>query len=297
MTVNPAPASGATAQVEAGEPSLDQAGEMRLIRARRGFIGLNFAELWRYRELVGFMIWRDILIRYKQTYLGIAWAVVQPVLFMVVFSCVGRLAKLPTYGAPYPLITLAGLLPWQFFSTALSDGSNSLLVSSNMISKVYFPRLIIPTGAVLSGTLDFLVSMILFLIMELFYGVPFRLELLVVPALFLYTVVAAFGAAVWLSALSVRFRDVKYVVPFLTRIGLYACPVAFVSSMVPGRWRVLYSLNPMVGIIDGFRWCALGPAFAPDAVGLLLSIPITVAIAVSGLLYFRATEQRFADLI
>jgi len=269
----------------------------RVIRPRKGFIGINVAELWGYRELFGFLVWRDILIRYKQTYLGVAWAVIQPILYMIVFSCIGRAAKFPTNGAPYPLITLAGLLPWQFFSTALTDGSNSLLVSSNMISKVYFPRLIIPAGAILSGTVDFVVSFALFLVMELLYRAPLRAGLLLAPLFFLYAVLAAFACGVWLSALSVRYRDVKYIVPFLTRLGLLACPVAFVSSVVPARWHLLYSLNPLVGIIDGFRWCALGPAFAPDPLGLALSFAITLAIAGSGLAYFRTMERRFADLI
>jgi lipopolysaccharide transport system permease protein len=293
MSPTPAPASVANA----GYPDDAESGEMRLIRARRGLVGLNLGELWRYRELFGFLVWRDILIRYKQTYLGVAWAVVQPLLYMLVFTCVGRLAKFPTNGAPYPLISLAALLPWQFFSTALTDSSNSLLASSNMISKVYFPRLIVPASAVLSGCVDFVVSLILFLAIQAFYRTPFRAELLLIPFFFLYTVLVAFAAGIWFSALSVRYRDVKYVVPFLTRLGLYACPIAFLSTVVPPRWHFWYSLNPLVGIIDGFRWCALGPAFAPDLQGLTLSFLITLAVTAAGLVYFRATERRFADLI
>jgi lipopolysaccharide transport system permease protein len=288
------PASASTTAADAGAPP--PASPVRLIRARRGLVGLDLPELWRYRELFGFLVWRDILIRYKQTYLGVAWAIVQPLLYMVVFTCLGRAAKFPTNGAPYPLIALSGLLPWQFFSTALTDSSNSLLASSNMISKVYFPRLIVPAGAVLSGTVDFLASFLLFLLMEACYRTQYRLELVFIPFFFLYAVLVAFGAGVWFSALSVRYRDVKYIVPFLTRIGLFACPVAYVSS-VSARWHFLYSLNPLVGIIDGFRWCALGPAFAPDWTGLVLSFLITLAVAASGLAYFRATERRFADLI
>jgi lipopolysaccharide transport system permease protein len=227
----------------------------------------------------------------------VAWAVVQPVLYMLVFTCVGRLAKFPTHGVPYPLIALAGLLPWQFFSTALTDSSNSLLTSANMISKVYFPRLIVPASAVLSGGVDFMVSLALFLLLQALYGVPFRPEMLLIPIFFLYAVLAAFAAGVWMSALSVRYRDVKYIVPFLTRIGLYACPVAFVSSVIPARWHFWYSLNPLVGIIDGFRWCALGPDFAPDWPGLWLSLGLTVAVTIGGLAYFRMAERRFADLI
>jgi lipopolysaccharide transport system permease protein len=286
-----------TAAVTPDPEPPDTVDEFRLIRARRGFAGLDLAELWRYRDLFGFLVWRDILVRYKQTYLGVAWATIQPLLYMLVFSCLGRLAKLPTNGVPYPLISLAGLLPWQFFSTALTDSSNSLLISSSMISKVYFPRLIIPVSAVLSGVVDFLISFALFLVMQAIYRVPFRIEVLLIPFFFFYAVVAALGAGLWLSALSVQYRDVKYIVPFLTRIGLYACPIAFLSTIVPARWHFWYSLNPLVGIIDGFRWCLLGPAFAPDMRGMLLSGLITLVVAGSGLAYFRSTERRFADLI
>jgi lipopolysaccharide transport system permease protein len=297
MSLNPLPAASAAPPADAGAPRHGaDAGGVRLIRARRGLVGLDLPELWRYRELFGFLVWRDVLIRYKQTYLGVAWALIQPLLFMVVFTCIGRAAKFPTYGVPNPLIVLTGLLPWQFFSTALTDSSNSLLTSSNMISKVYFPRLIVPASAVLSGTLDFAVSFVLFLLIEACFRVPLRIELVLIPFFFLYAVLVAFGAGVWFSALSVRYRDVKYVVPFLTRIGLFACPVAFVSG-ISAQWHFLYSLNPLVGIIDGFRWCALGPAFAPDWRALLLSFLITVVIGVTGVAYFRSTERRFADLI
>jgi lipopolysaccharide transport system permease protein len=270
---------------------------VRLIRPRRGMVSLDLAELWRYRELFGFLVWRDVLIRYKQTYLGIAWAVLQPLMFMFVFTFVGKVAKFPTHGAPYAIITLAALLPWQFFSTALADSSTSLLTSSNLISKVYFPRLIVPAAAVLGGFVDFCVNALLFVVMELIFRVPLRPELIFFPFFFLYAVLAAFGAGVWFSALSVKYRDVKYVVPFLTRIGLYACPVAYVSTVVPGHWQFLYNLNPLVGIIDGFRWCALGPDFAPDFTGLVLSFALTVIVTLTGVAFFRNTERLFADLI
>jgi lipopolysaccharide transport system permease protein len=269
----------------------------RVIRPRGGLVGIHWGELWRYRELFGFFIWRDILVRYKQTYLGIAWVVTQPLLYMIVFSCVGHLAKFPTHGIPYPLICLAGLLPWQFFSTALSDSSSSLLTSSNIISKVYFPRLIVPASAILGGVVDFLVSFALFLLMELLYGARLRAGLLLIPCFFLYAVLVAFGAGVWFSALSVKYRDVKYVVPFLTRLGLYACPVAFISDIVPARWHFWYSLNPLVGIIDGFRWCAFGSAFQPDPKGLVCGFLMTVVFTAAGLVHFRTTERYFADLI
>jgi lipopolysaccharide transport system permease protein len=296
MSVHPPSSAVPAEELPAAAGELAHAGKVRLIRPRGGLVGLDLAELWRYRELFGFLIWRDILIRYKQTYLGVAWAVLQPLLYMLVFTCLGRAARFPTNGAPYPLIALAGLLPWQFFSTALTDSSNSLLASSNMISKVYFPRLIVPASAVLSGSVDFLASFILFLVFQAFYRAPLWPQLVFIPFFFLFTVLAAFGAGVWFSALSVRYRDVKYVVPFLTRIGLLACPVAYLSS-VSAKWHFLYSLNPLVGIIDGFRWCTLGPKFAPDWLGLSLSFAITVVVAACGLVFFRTTERRFADLI
>jgi len=297
MSLNPVPESRAASPPSPKERTPDYSQRVRLIRSRRGLVSLDGAELWRYRELFGFLVWRDILIRYKQTYLGIAWAVIQPLMFMVVFSFVGKIGKFPTHGAPYPIIALAALLPWQFFSTALADSSTSLLTSSNLISKVYFPRLIVPSAAVLGGLVDFSVNFALFLIMELLFRVPLRPELILLPFFFLYAVLAAFGAGVWFSALSVKYRDVKYVVPFLTRIGLYACPVAYLSSVVPARYHLLYSLNPLVGIIDGFRWCALGSDFAPDLTGLALSFVLTVIAAVTGIAYFRSTERLFADLI
>ncbi len=296
MSLNPAPASSAAPPLAAAPRPAHEERPARWIRPRKGWAGLQLGELWRYRELFGFLVWRDILVRYKQTYLGVAWAVIQPLLYMVVLTGIGRAAKFPTYGVPYALITLTGLLPWQFFSIALTDSSNSLLASSNMISKVYFPRLIVPASAVLSGTVDFLISFVLFLIIAACYRIPFRVEILLMPFFFAYTVLAAFAVGVWFSALSVRYRDVKYIVPFLTRIGLIGCPIAFVSA-VTGRWHFWYSLNPLVGIIDGFRWCAFGSKFAPDTTGLWLGFLITLAVAGSGLAYFRGTERRFADLI
>jgi lipopolysaccharide transport system permease protein len=279
----------------AGDDALRPA---RVIRRRTGLIGVGFAELWRYRELFGFLIWRDILVRYKQTYLGILWAVIQPFMMMVIFTLVmGRAGKFPSYGFPYPLITFAALLPWQFFSTALTDGSVSLIAASNMISKVYFPRLIIPTAAVFSGTVDFCASFVVLLGIQAWYRVPLRPEILLLPLFFFMAVVVALAAAVWFSSLSVKYRDVKYLVPFITRIGLIACPVSFISSVVPTRWRFVYSLNPLVGVIDGFRWCILGPVFRPDWLALGLSLALTFATLSMGLVYFRTTERRFADVI
>jgi len=270
----------------------------RVLRPRHGLAAINFAELWRYRELFVILSWRDILIRYKQTYLGIAWAVLQPLLSTVVFTVIfGKFGKFPSNGEKYAIITFAGLLPWQFFSNALSESSNSLLTSSNMISKIYFPRLIIPASAVLSGLADFFVALVILFVMMFCYGVGFHLHLLLLPLFLLVAFLAAFSAGVWLSALNVKYRDVKYIVPFFTRMGLYASPVAYLSSIVPDRWRFWYSLNPMVGVIDGFRWCILGDRFTPYWPGVFTSLGVITVLLVTGLFYFRSTEKTFADVI
>ena len=270
----------------------------RVLRARHGLVAVDFAELWRYRELFFILAWRDIQVRYKQTYLGIAWAVLQPLLTTVVFTVVfGRFAKFPSNGAPYAVMTMAALLPWQFFSNALSESSNSLVASSNMISKIYFPRMIIPASAVLSGLADFLIALVILFGMMLFYRVDFQPCLLLLPLFLFVSFLAAFSAGVWLSALNVKYRDVKYVVPFFTRMGLYVSPVGFLSTIVPERWRFCYSLNPMVGVIDGFRWCILGERFEPYWPGFFASLGVILLLLVTGLAYFRGTEKTFADVI
>jgi len=288
----------------AGLPPLTAATpeDTRVIRRRVGLIGINMAELWRYRELFLFLAWRDILVRYKQTALGVSWALLQPFLTMVVFTIVfGRLARFPSHGSPYAVMTLAALLPWQFFANALTESSASLVASAGMISKVYFPRLIIPASSVLSGLLDFLISLVLLFGMMLWFHVPFRLQLLYLPVFLFAAFLSAFAAGVWLSALNVKYRDVKYVVPFFTRIGLYVCPVGFMSSIVLDKFgprvHFLYSLNPMVGVIDGFRWCVLGPGFEPYWPGFLASLAVVFLFLASGVIYFRTTEKRFADVI
>lgn len=271
----------------------------RVLRAHRGLVGLNFSELWRYRELFGFLAWRDILVRYKQTYLGVAWAVLQPVLTMVILSVVfGRFASLPSGGAPYSILVLSALLPWQFFSNALSESSNSLVASARIISKVYFPRLVIPASAVLSGFIDALIALVILLVMMTCYGVAFRPHLLLLPVFFSLSFLTAFAAGVWFSALNVKYRDVKYVVPFITRVGMYVTPVGFDwRSLVPDTWKFWFSLNPLVGVIDGFRWCVLGPQFEPFWPGFWVSSCVTIALIATGLLYFRSMEKSFADVV
>jgi lipopolysaccharide transport system permease protein len=274
----------------------------RVIRPQRGLIGVNFAELWRYRELFGFLAWRDVLIRYKQTYLGVAWAVLQPFLTTVVFVLVfEQLGKFDSKGASYAVMTFAAMLPWQFFANALSESSNSIVASSNMISKIYFPRLIIPASAVLSGVVDFLIGLVILFLLMIWFGVKFQLHLLLLPFFLFVAFAAAFAAGIWLSALNVKYRDVKYIVPFFTRMGLYVSPVGFLSTLILDKFGpevfFAYSLNPMVGVIDGFRWCVLGGSFEPYWPGVCASFAVVAILAVTGVVYFRSTEKTFADVI
>jgi lipopolysaccharide transport system permease protein len=271
----------------------------RVIQPQRGLVALNFKELWRFRELFWFLAWRDILVRYKQTYLGVAWAILQPVLTTIIFVLLSRVAKFPTNGAPVTVLIFAALLPWQLFSNALTESSNSLVSSARIISKVYFPRLIVPASAVLSGTLDFLIGIVILTILMLIYGLPLNWHLLLLPVFFAQCFLTAFAVGVWLSALNVKYRDVRYIVPFFTRIGLYVSPVWFIGKLVvPERLHMLYfSLNPMAGVIEGFRWCVLGPGFEPFWPGFWVSLVVTLILLVTGLIYFRQTEKTFADVI
>ncbi len=269
-----------------------------VIRPRHGLVPIDFAELWRYRELFGYLAWRDVLVRYKQTAIGVLWAVIQPVATMVIFTIVfGRIAELPSGGAPYAVMTFAAILPWQFFANAMSQSSQSVVGAQNMVQKVYFPRLIIPFSSTLSGVLDFLISLgILFLLMA-YYGVAVQWHLLLLPLFSVCALAAALSVGIWLSALNVKYRDVKYIVPFIVSIGLYVSPVGFMSAVVPTQWRLWYNLNPMVGVIDGFRWAILGAEFEPYWPGFILGMSVVLLLLVSGLYYFRRAEKTFADVI
>ena len=272
--------------------------EERIIRPRKGLIDINFAELWRYRELFGFLTWRDVIVRYKQTAIGILWAVLQPILVMIVFTVIfGKLAKFPSNDAPYAVMTFAALLPWQFFSNALSRGSDSVVSAGNMVRKIYFPRLIIPASATLGALVDFLIAFVILIGLMIFYGINFRIHLLLLPVFFLIAMMAAFGASLWFSALNVKYRDVKHVMPFVVRMGIYVSPVGFMSTIIPEKWQFWYSLNPMVGVIDGFRWAILGPKFEPYWPGFWISLAMVVLLLVSGVYYFRYFEKTFADVI
>lgn len=255
-------------------------------------------DIWRYRELFYFLAWRDILVRYKQTAIGIAWALIRPFLTMIVFTVVfGNIAKLPSEGVPYPILVFAAMLPWQFFANALSECSNSLLNNSNLISKIYFPRLIVPASAVIVSFVDFLISgMILVALMAWYNFVP-DWRIVTLPLFILIAFIAAIGAGLWLAALNVEYRDFRYIVPFIVQFGLYISPVGFSSSVVPEKWRFLYSLNPMVGVIDGFRWAILGGDTQFYWSGFLLSMTLVVFLIVSGVWYFRKMERTFADVI
>lgn len=255
-------------------------------------------DLWRYRELFYFLAWRDVLVRYKQAVLGVAWSVIRPLLTMLVFTVIfGRWAKLPSYGVPYPLLVLAAMLPWQLFINAIQEGSNSLVSDRNMITKVYFPRLIAPASSVAVAVVDFLISVALLALFMAWYRVIPGIRLLAIPFFAALAVVAALGATSWLSALTVKYRDFRFVVPFMVQFGMYASPVAFSSRIVPERWRLLYSFNPMVGIIEGFRWAILGQTGVVNWTVILFSIVGVAALLVSGIWYFRRTERTFADVI
>jgi len=267
------------------------------IERSRGWVSLRLAELWRYRELVYFLTWRDVKVRYKQTILGAAWALLQPFLTMLVFSVVfGRLAQVPSDGVPYPLFTLAALVPWTFFSNALTQSSNSLVGNANLITKVYFPRLIVPTATVLSGVIDFVLAFFLLLAMMAYYDVTPAVTVLWIPLFLTLVVAVSLGAGLWLSAMNVQFRDVRYTVPFLTQFWLFATPIAYPSSMLHAPWRTLFGINPMVGAVEGFRWAMLGASAAPLAV-VAMSTTTAVAVLVSGALYFRRMERTFADIV
>ena len=255
-------------------------------------------DLWRYRELFYFLAWRDILVRYKQTAIGIAWALIRPFLTMVVFTVVfGQLAKLPSQGVPYPILVFAGMLPWQFFSNALSECSNSLIGNANLISKVYFPRLIVTTSAVIVSFVDFLISGMILLGLMIWYNFVPDWRILTLPIFILISCAASMGVGLWLAALTVQYRDFRFIVPFIIQFGLYISPVGFSSSIVPEQWRLLYSLNPMVGVIDGFRWAILGGAATIYLPGFFLSLTLVFLLLWSGIWYFRKMERTFADVI
>ena len=255
-------------------------------------------DIWRYRELFYFLAWRDILVRYKQTAIGIAWALIRPLLTMVVFTVIfGKIAKLPADGAPYPILVFAAMLPWQFFANSLTESSNSLINNSNLIAKVYFPRLIVPSSAIVVSFVDFLVSGMILLGLMAWYDFVPSWRILTLPLWIAIAFAASLGVGLWLSSLNVQYRDFRYIVPFIVQFGLYISPVGFSSSIVPQKWQLLYSLNPMVGVIDGFRWAIIGGESSLYLPGFLLSIGLVTLFLISGIWFFRKMERTFADVI
>ena len=256
-------------------------------------------DLWHYRELFYILAWRDISVRYKQTVIGVAWALIRPFLTMIIFTIIfGRVAQLPSEGnAPYALMVFAAMLPWQLFATALGEASNSLIGNANLISKVYFPRLIIPGAAVVTAFVDFLISFTLLVGMMVYYRYLPNVQILLLPVFMIWALLASLGPGLWMTALNVKYRDFRYIIPFVVQFGLYVSPVGFSSSVVPEQWRLLYSLNPMVGVIDGFRWCILGQSDGIYLPGLGLSLLVTAFFLWLGVSRFRKMERSFADLI
>ncbi len=270
---------------------------LSVIEPGKGWAPLDLGELWRYRELLYFLVWRDVKVRYKQTALGASWAIIQPLFSMVIFSVVfGRLAGIGSDGVPYPVFSFAALVPWTFFSNGLVQASNSVVNSQNLIKKIYFPRLVLPVATVLAGLVDFAIAFVVLLGMTVVYGIVPTAKLVWIPALLLLAFVTALGVSLWFAALNVRYRDVAYVTPFVVQVWLFATPIAYPSSLLPESWRVLYGLNPMVGVVEGFRWCLLGTATVPGPI-VGASAVAALVILVGGVYYFRSLEREFADVV
>ena len=266
-------------------------------QASHGWVPINFGELWRYRELLVFQAVRDIRVRYKQTFLGAAWAILQPVMSMVVFSIIfGKLAGLPSDGVPYPLFAFCALLPWQLFARALTISSQSLVSNANLLTKVYFPRLILPLSSVIAGLVDFAIAFIVLVGMMAYYDLFPGWFVITLPLFMILAIAAALSIGLWLSALNVKYRDIRYTLPYLSQLWLFASPVAYSSSLVPEKWQAVYGLNPMVGVIEGFRWALLGKA-APFGPMMIVSIVVTAMLLVGGVFYFRRVEKAFADIV
>lgn len=267
------------------------------IRPTHGWAALHLNEIWEYRELLYFLVWRDVQIRYKQTLLGVVWVVLQPLATTILFTLIfGNLAKLPSDNLPYAVFALAGLLPWNYFSGAIGRGAPSLVGSSNLISKVYFPRLLIPTSGVLAGLVDFFIVLLLLIVLAFVYGYPPTVYWLTLPFFLLLAVATALGASYWLSALNVQYRDVGFVIPFLLQLWFFATPVVYASSLIPAPWNLLYTLNPMVTVVDGFRWALFGKGDV-EVASLLMTIVVVATLLVSGLFVFKRMERTFAEIV
>ncbi|MBM3136832.1 MAG: ABC transporter permease [Chloroflexi bacterium] len=276
---------------------LKNSARLTIIKPSNGWSALNLRDLWLYRELVLFMTWRDLKVRYKQTLLGASWAILQPFLTMVVFSIFfGNLANVPSDGVPYPIFSYTALIPWTLFSKALQDASRSLVASSHMITKVYFPRMILPLASVLAGVVDFLIAFIVLIGMMIIYGIVPTGNIWTLPLFLLLALVTAIGVGFWLSALNVLYRDINYVLPFLTQFWMFLTPIAYPSSMVPQRFQAFYALNPMTGVVEGFRWALLGTGQAPGIMTVVSTL-VALVLLISGMFYFRRMERLFADMV
>ncbi len=269
------------------------------IRPTRGWIALNLGDLWRYRELVYFLTWRDIKVRYKQTALGVGWAILTPLIQMIVFSVIfGNIARLDSEGFPYPIFTFVALLPWQLFAKAMSDAGRSLVSNRNMLTKVYFPRLVIPVSTLVSGLLDFAIAFVIMIGMMVYYKISPTPAFWTLPLFLLLALTTALGVGLWFSAMNVHYRDIGYVLPFLTEVWKYITPVAYSAQYVTGAWKFIYALNPMAGVVQGFRWAILGTDLGPDAALTIgISTAISIIVLISGLYYFRRMERTFADTV
>ena len=285
-------------QTEPVNPEAASQDEIILIKPLRGWIALGLDEVWRYRELLFYFIWRDIKVRYKQTLLGAAWAILQPVFTMVVFSIFfGRLAKMPSDGIPYPIFSYTGLLPWTFFATGMANGANSIVRDSNLIKRVYFPRLVTPVSAVVGALPDFLLAFLVLIAMMLYYGLfPTAASILLLPLCLLLALMTSMGVGLWLAAMNAQYRDIRYIMPFLTQFWMYATPVVYPSSLLEEPWRTLYGLNPMVSVVEGFRWSLLGRG-DPAMSMIVVSFITATIVLVSGAFFFRRMERRFADVV
>ena len=278
------------------EPNAHGEPKVFRIQPSRGWVALRLRELWEYRELLYFLTWRDIKVRYKQTALGVAWAIIQPFFTMLVFTFIRGLAKIPSDGIPYPVFCYAALVPWTFFANGLTNSSNSLVGSSNLLSKVYFPRLTIPLATVFAGIVDLLLAFGLLLVMMLYYGVAPTWQIVWLPLFLLLALVTSLGVGLWLSAMNVKYRDVKYIVPFIAQFWMLATPIAYPSSLLNEPWRTIYGLNPMAGVVEGFRWALLGSKITVGPL-LIVSAAMAVLILAGGAFYFRRMEKTFADIV
>jgi lipopolysaccharide transport system permease protein len=287
----------AVEKLDLGSLQINEVLPVTIIQPSKGWVSLKLREVWEYRELLYFLIWRDVKVRYKQTALGAAWAILQPVMTMLVFSIFfGKLAKVPSDGIPYPVFSFCALLPWQLFAYALTQSSGSLVSNQGLITKVYFPRLIIPFSAVLAGLVDFGIAFVVLLGMMVYYGIVPTLAVLTLPLFMLLAIATALAVGLWFSALNVEYRDVRYTIPFLVQFWLFITPIAYSSSLVPEQWRLLYGLNPMAGVVEGFRWALLGKTGGVGPL-VLISAVVVCLLLVGGLLYFRRMEKTFADII